>query len=147
MTAPQLVWFKHDLGLHDHAPLHEAVQCGPVICMYVYEPSLIVHPEFAVAHQVFTNQSLKELRQGLRALGGELTLRVSEVLNVVEEPLAEVHFEYIWAHEETGTFASYERDQRAWAKASGIPFTELPNNGLIRRSTSRDGWAKKWQNA
>lgn len=35
-----LVWFKRDLRLHDHAVLVEAATHGPVLCLYVIEPSV-----------------------------------------------------------------------------------------------------------
>ena len=143
----QLVWFKRDLRVRDHAPLFEASRRGPVICLYVFEPSLTALEEFDAAHQVFINQSLKALRNELRELGGELTLRVGEMPEVLETILSEQPIAHLWAHEETGTYASYVRDRhvRAWAKAKGLPFTELPNNGVVRRLKTRDGWAQGWQ--
>ena len=146
-TSVQLVWFKRDLRLHDHAPLLEASRRGPTLCLYVYEPSLIAAAEFDSAHQVFINASLKELRAGLRKLGGDLTLRVGEVPEVFDSLLREQPFGRIWAHEETGTFLSYERDRRVrrWAKARGVLFTEHPANGVVRRLKSRNGWAQRWQ--
>ena len=35
-----VVWFKRDLRVHDHAPLAAAVARGPVLCLYVVEPSV-----------------------------------------------------------------------------------------------------------
>jgi deoxyribodipyrimidine photo-lyase len=33
-----IVWFKRDLRIHDHAPLYEAAQAGfPVLPIYVVE--------------------------------------------------------------------------------------------------------------
>ena len=145
--ATQVVWFKRDLRVRDHAPLFAAAQRGPVICLYIYEPDQIAAPEFDAAHQVFINESLKVLRTELRRLGGELTLCVGEAVEVLERLRLEHPFEHLWAHEETGTYLSYVRDRRvrAWARAKGLPFTELPTNGVIRRLDTRDKWSKKWQ--
>ena len=38
--ALQVVWFKRDLRVVDHAPLLEAAQRGPVLPLYVVEPEL-----------------------------------------------------------------------------------------------------------
>ena len=47
-----VVWFKRDLRVHDHAPLAHAAAHGPVLCLYVLEPSLwMTLPRFDV-HQV-----------------------------------------------------------------------------------------------
>jgi len=145
--ATQVVWFKRDLRVRDHAPLYEAAQRGQVICLYIYEPSQIAAPDFDAAHQVFINESLKVLRAELRRLGGELTLRVGEAVEVLEGVMLEHPFEHLWAHEETETYSSYVRDRRvrAWTKMRELPFTELPTNGVIRRLETRDGWAKQWQ--
>ena len=52
----QLVWFKRDLRVEDHAPLYQASKAGPCICVYVYEPELLVTAEFDASHLVFINQ-------------------------------------------------------------------------------------------
>ncbi|CAN5906877.1 deoxyribodipyrimidine photo-lyase [soil metagenome] len=146
-SSVQVVWFKRDLRVRDHAPLYSAAQRGPVICLYVYEPSLIEAAEFGAAHLAFINDSSTELERELRLLGGALTLRCGELPDVLTGLFAEQPFARLWAHEETGTYDSYMRDRRvrAWAKARGLPFSELPGNGVIRRSPGRDGWTRRWQ--
>ena len=42
-----VVWFKRDLRVHDHAALHQAAARGPVLCLYVLEPSLWAEPDAA----------------------------------------------------------------------------------------------------
>ena len=37
----QLVWFKRDLRVHDHAALAQAAKQGPVLCVYIIEPSYL----------------------------------------------------------------------------------------------------------
>ena len=34
-----VVWFKRDLRLHDHAALVDAAAHGPLLCLYLIEPS------------------------------------------------------------------------------------------------------------
>lgn len=145
--ANQLVWFKRDLRIQDHMPLSEASAAGPCICLFIYEPELIEAPDFEAAHLHFINESLIELRQNLRAIGGELVFRTGEALSVLQDLSQQHRLKRIWAHEETFNFASYERDRRvrAWAKTSGILLTELPKDGVVRRLKSRDGWSRQWQ--
>jgi deoxyribodipyrimidine photo-lyase len=69
------VWFKRDLRVEDHRPLHEAAQRGPVLCLYVYEPELHGSVEFTSAHLDFLRESLISLQHSLRDLGGTLVLR------------------------------------------------------------------------
>ncbi|WP_155298527.1 uracil-DNA glycosylase [Deinococcus kurensis] len=143
----QLVWFKKDLRAHDHAPLWEAARRGPVLPVFIYEPEQLTHEEFAGHHLTYLNDSLRELDASLRALGTPLVVRVGEAVAVLDE-LREAHgVTAVWAHEETGNGVSFGRDRRvrAWARARGLPLTELPQNGVIRRMRNRDGWAATWE--
>ncbi|AZI45095.1 uracil-DNA glycosylase (plasmid) [Deinococcus psychrotolerans] len=143
----QLVWFKKDLRINDHAPLVEAAARGPVLPLYIYEPEQLAHEEFAGHHLMYLNDCLHELSERLRELGTPLIVRVGEAVSVMEALREEVGISGIWAHEETGNAVSYARDQRvrAWARERSILFHELPQNGVVRRMTNRDGWADTWE--
>ena len=143
--AVQLVWFKRDLRIHDHAPLAQAVAAGPCLCLYVYEPELIEAEDCDAAHLKFVNESLVELRKNLRQRGGELLLREGTMPDVLQQLNSEVSVAKIWAHEETYNHISYQRDRRvrAWAKSNSIPFEEIPQYGVVRRLKNRNGWAKQ----
>lgn len=39
-SSVQLVWFKRDLRIQDHAPLVYAAQQGAVLPVYIFEPQL-----------------------------------------------------------------------------------------------------------
>ncbi len=145
--AVQLVWFKRDLRISDHGPLSQALHSGKCICLFVYETELIEAPDFDGAHLQFINQSLIELRNNLRRLGGELILRTGRMPDVLEHLCRDHKIDKIWAHEETFNNISYQRDRRVrrWAKSNGIEFAEIPQNGVVRRLKNRDGWAVKWQ--
>ena len=56
-----VVWFKRDLRVHDHAPLAHAAAHGPVLCLYVLEPSLWTQPDSALQHYQFLRESLRDL--------------------------------------------------------------------------------------
>lgn len=143
----QVVWFKKDLRVADHAPLHEAALRGRVLPLYIYEPEQLHHEEFAGHHLTYLNDCLRELGQELACLGAPLVIRRGEVTATLSQLAREVDIAGLWAHEETGNMVSFQRDLRvhAWAKARGIPFTELPQNGVIRRMVNRDGWADNWE--
>lgn len=143
----QLVWFKRDLRVADHAPLREAARRGPCLCVYVYEPEVLATPEFDSSHLVFINQSLANLRESLRRLGADLIVRTGRLPDVFAELHAEHAFATIWAHEETGQAITYERDKRVarWCRNQGVNFYEAPANGVVRRLKSRDGWASSWR--
>ena len=141
--AIQLVWYKRDLRVCDHVPLVRATAAGPCLAIYVYEPELIEAEDSDAALLEFVNQSLVELRQKLRSIGGELLLRTGRMPDVLQELDSQFGIAKIWAHEETFNDLSYRRDQRvrAWAKQSGVAFEEIPQYGVVRRLKSRNGWA------
>jgi deoxyribodipyrimidine photo-lyase len=147
----QVVWFKRDLRIHDHAPLVLASAAGPVLPIYLVEPSLWRQPDAAARHWAFIRESLVELRAALAALGQPLVIRRGEALTVFEalrqSRLCPDRRLALWSHEETGNGWSYARDVAVgdWAREHGIVWTEVAQNGAIRRLKSRDGWARRWE--
>lgn len=142
-----VVWFKRDLRIEDHAPLTAAAERGAVLPLYIAESSVLHAEDFDSSHWTFIRASLIELRRGLAALGQPLVVRSGEALAVLQALHAESGIARLWAHEETGNWISYQRDRaiRAWAKSAGVRFTELPNDGVVRRLPSRDDWAGIWE--
>ena len=55
----QVVWFKRDLRVRDHAPLWHAAQRGPVLGLYVYEPELLA-AERAAVHATMGSADARE---------------------------------------------------------------------------------------
>jgi deoxyribodipyrimidine photo-lyase len=142
-----IVWFKRDLRVIDHVPLTSAVQRGAVLPLYIVEPTLLAAPDFAPRHWTFLRASLAELRERLATLGQPLVIRVGEVVDVFEALRTALPLAAIWAHEETGNGLSYTRDRavRRWARTQRVPFHEIPQHGVVRRLSSRDGWDEQWE--
>ena len=72
MTATQVVWFKRDLRIDDHAALCAAASRGPVLPLYVIEPELWEQPSYATRHWQLIRQSLTDLQGALKTQAGEL---------------------------------------------------------------------------
>ena len=139
-----LVWFKRDLRLSDHRPLREASERGQVICLYVFEPEVCGSEEFDESHFNFICESLAELRDGLRAKGGELAVRTGSLPGVFQDLRQQYPFADLWSHEETGNAVTFDRDRRvaAWAKERSVRWHELPQTvkcGLSGRATAGHG--------
>ncbi len=147
LEGVQVVWFKRDLRVRDHAPLLQACQRGPIICLYIYEPSWLLAPDFDPMHLRFINQSLAELEVELARRGGQLLLRVGEVVEVLEGLHRKVPFGALWSHEETGNWLSFMRDRAVerWAQERGVVWHQSPCNAVVRRLKNRDLWAGIWQ--
>ena len=142
----QVVWFKRDLRTVDHAPLAAAAARGPVLPLYVAESGLWQQPDRAGRHWAFEVECLMELRAALARLGQPLVVRLGEVTQVLDSLQHSHGIAGLWSHQETGNGWTYARDLRvkAWSRRHGVPWTELPQNGVVRALKSRDGWAKAW---
>lgn len=146
-TPLQIVWFKRDLRLVDHRPLLQASQAGPVLPLVVVEPELWQQADASARQWQFYAESLEALRQALAAIGQPLVVRVGDVIEVFERARRHFGVAALWSHEETGNGWTYARDLKvaAWARQHAIPWTELPQFGVIRRLGSRHGWARRWE--
>lgn len=142
----QLVWFKRDLRLEDHAPLAQAARAGAVLPLYVIEPDLIFAPDYDRLHYDFVSEALLELRAGLASLGQPLVVRFGEITSVLAQLAARHPFTALWSHAETGNALARARDERvrAWAREQALPWYELPQNGVFRGLARRDGWRRMW---
>ena len=62
----QIVWIKRDLRTRDHAPLAEAEASGlPYRVIFIFEPSLVAHPDCSDRHLRFQWQSIQDMQQRL----------------------------------------------------------------------------------
>jgi deoxyribodipyrimidine photo-lyase len=73
----QVVWFKRDLRLSDHAPLRAAAQAARVagarvVAVWFDEPDMWMQPDAAGQHRAFASECLAALDADLRGVGGEL---------------------------------------------------------------------------
>jgi deoxyribodipyrimidine photo-lyase len=138
-----IVWFKRDLRVEDHAPLLAASQAGQVVPLYIVEPDYWALPDSSRRHWHFIFDCLTGLRDDLRARGCDLVVRVGHVIDVLED-LRRVHPSItLWSHEETGNAWTYQRDLdvAAWCKLHQIKWHETPTNGVVRKLATRDKWA------
>ena len=138
-----LLWLKRDLRLHDHPALVLASGIGPVLPVFLAEPSLWSGPDASARQWDFVAESLADLRADLAEMGLPLVVRVGEATEVLDTLCRRHRITRIVSHEETGTLASYARDRAvaAWARSAGVQWTEVPQSGVVRRLASRDGWA------
>lgn len=139
-----VVWFKRDLRVGDHAPLVEATRAGPVLAVFVVEPSLLAQPETDASHWRFIAESLADLRAQLGARGAHLFIRTGEVVDVLHRLRRRLPFTHLYAHEETGNALTYARDRAVgrFCRAHGVAFVEHWQNGVQRPLRTRDGWAR-----
>ncbi|MFT7235633.1 MAG: deoxyribodipyrimidine photo-lyase [Methylophagaceae bacterium] len=142
----QIVWFKRDLRLHDHAALAMASNNGPCIPLYILEPALWHQADMSQRQYQFLNDCLSELDIELRNIGQQLVIRVGDAVTILQAISEQYAITGLWSHQETWNGWTYARDKRVkrWASSHAIPWHQPVQNGVIRRLRTRNGWAAKW---
>lgn len=157
-----VVWLKRDVRLHDHAPLQAACALGsnnPIFVLYLYEQNQLCEPTVHGSHIALTNEGLVDFDQQLCGTTDQqsgtttdyqfqyLTVCYNNALDVLQHIHSTYTIHRLLAHEETGHYASYQRDRqvRRWCKDNGIHFKEFVQSGVTRRLQSRDNFSKKLQ--
>lgn len=142
----QLVWFKRDLRIEDHAALSEAIKCGPILPLYILEPELWKQEDMSQRQYKFLTDCLVDLDRALQSIGQRLIIKVGDAVPVIQK-IHEVHdIQRIWSHQETWNRWTYFRDKqvKTWVQENAIPWHEPVQNGVIRCLKNRDGWASSW---
>jgi len=119
----QIVWFKRDLRIDDHAPLSTAAQRGQVIPLLVLEPEYWANPDSSARQYHFMQETALELHQNLSRMGSQLIIRVGDICDVLNSLSKRYDIDAIYAHLETHNFWTYQRDKRGrpWARDRAVP--------------------------
>ena len=142
-----VVWFKRDLRLTDHAPLHHAIQNGrPTLLLTFFEPSLMEAQESSARHWRFVYESIGEMQEQLAAYQVRLYAFHQEALPVLQAIHAQFTIHTLHAYQESGLALTYQRDKAvaSFCQKSGIHWQEYQNNGVIRGLKNRDKWSEAW---
>jgi deoxyribodipyrimidine photo-lyase len=148
IDAPtSVIWFKRDFRIEDHYPLAVGAQGGLVLPIWIVEPQWWKSPDMDRTHFGFAKTAALELREKLRALGGDLIIQIADAVDAFEVLSKRLTIREILSHEETGGMWTYRRDKRvlAWCKSKNIPWREFRQDGVVRRLATRDQWALRWQ--
>ena len=83
--ATNLVWLKRDLRTQDHEPLFWAEKAQtPYRILFVFEPSIMEHPDSSLRHQQFVYHSILELNKTLSSLNREVDIFYGEMVDVLK---------------------------------------------------------------
>lgn len=147
MEQVNIVWFKRDLRLGDHAPLKVALEDGlPVILVYCFEPELIASPKHDLRHWRFVWQSLMDLTAQLEPLQAKLHILYVDPVPLFQKLSQSYRIKTVLSHQETGIQLTYQRDKRVatFFKANGILWREFPQQGVKRGRKDRKNWSQDW---
>lgn len=149
----QIVWFKRDLRLFDHAPLFDVCALSaenniPTLLLYVFEPSVMQNYDYDIRHAQFISQSLIDLNNRLKVFKTEIIILHAEILLVFEFLNSAFSVASVRSYEEVGNTLTYERDKlvKKFFKKHGINWIESQIPGIYRGLKNRDSWRDDWYN-
>ena len=145
--AVNIVWLKRDLRTQDHAPLQAAEQAGlPYLLLYLFEPSLLAHPDTSLRHLQFQYHSLLHMNESLKPYQKAVQLAYAEADEVFEHLARQFDIRTVFSYQESGIDLSFKRDKRLkrYFKQKGISWQEFQRDGITRAIKNREGWIKRW---
>jgi len=142
-----IVWLKRDLRTQDHAPFQAAEKVGlPYRIIYLFEPSILKHPDSALRHQRFIYHSVLELNKTLNQFNRQVEIFYGEAVDVFGFLSSKLNIQTVFAHQETGIELTWKRDQKVntYFEEQGILWREFQRDGILRGINNRNGWDKNW---
>lgn len=101
-----LVWFRNDLRVHDNEVLTEAVnKADAIVPVYCFDPFYYRHTSFNTQktgnfRARFIHESVADLRQSLKNLGGQLIVRVGDPTVIIPELAQQYQVTEVYHHRE-----------------------------------------------
>jgi len=147
MKAINIVWLKRDLRTQDHAPFNAAEKEGlPYYPIYIFEPSLLAHPDASLRHQQFVYHSSLVLNDELLKYKRRVELLFGEAEEIFRYIASKFVIRKVFSYQETGVELTWKRDKKVNAlfQEKRIVWKQFQRDGIVRGITNRDGWDKNW---
>ena len=131
--AVNVVWFKRDLRLSDHAALERAIALNAdTLLLYILEPELVQDPHYRGRHWQFIGQSLTDMQKTLSSFGHPLEVVEGNALEVLKRVHEARCINTLLSYEETGLDVTFQRDRKvsAFCQGAGIDWQEFQTNGI-----------------
>ncbi|MFN5223423.1 MAG: deoxyribodipyrimidine photo-lyase/cryptochrome family protein [Bacteroidota bacterium] len=142
-----IVWLKRDLRTQDHEPFLLAEQDGiPYLCVFIFEPSIISHPDTSHRHLWFQHQSLKDISDRLTPYNKSPWLFHAEAEQVFSHLCSQFEVSKVFSYMESGVRITYERDKKikSFFQSNNIRWFESKRDGIVRGAKNRMGWDGQW---
>ncbi len=107
-----VVWYRRDLRIYDHEPLYRAARRGAVIPVFVFDRSLLLHPETGSGRVRFMLSCLAALQQDIASRGGRLILRSGDPVEVLPQLVKDTNADGIYSYVDFERIYGRVRDAR-----------------------------------
>ena len=142
-----IVWIKRDIRTWDHAAFDAAEKENiPYLPIFIFEPSLMQHPDCSLRHLQFQYLSILESNKKLSLYNKEIQVfeaEVHEVFDLLNQYFQIIH---VFSYQESGIQLTYDRDIRMGKrfKQENIKWIEFQRDGIQRGIHNRKDWDKQW---
>lgn len=146
-TAINIVWMKRDIRSQDHLPLHMAEEAGlPYLLLYLFEPTLMAHPDVSERHLQFQYQSVLAFNAQTEQHGRWISLAQADAAEMFTYLISVYDIQNIYSYQESGTELSWKRDKwlAKFCQTHAISWTECQKDGVRRAFSDRTDWDKSW---
>ncbi|MCT7967241.1 DASH family cryptochrome [Laspinema sp. D1] len=105
-SQPIILWYRNDLRVHDHEPLHRAIQNhAPIVPIYCFDPrqfskTTYGFPKTGPFRAQFLLESVANLRQFLQNLGSNLIIKIGKPESILPQIAQQVNASAIYFHQE-----------------------------------------------
>ncbi len=132
MASATLVWFRHDLRLHDRPELLAAAALGPVVPVYVHAPDEDGDWAPGAASRYWLHRALQDVSEQLRARGSRLIVRAGASARELAQVTAETAARrVVWSRSWSPAAAARDEAVAAMLRASGAEVVIEPANLLV----------------
>ena len=142
-----VVWFKRDLRLADHAPLAAACERNlPLLLLYLMEPELVEDDHYSTRHWRFIFESIEDMDRRLGACAARIQVMHGAACQCFADLDELFEIDTIFSHEEIGLELTYRRDRqmREWCAGRDVLWQESPSGAVQRGRTHRQDWDRHW---
>jgi deoxyribodipyrimidine photo-lyase len=142
-----ILWFKRDLRLSDHAPLHAALQSDlPLLMLYILDNNVVNDKHYTSRHWQFVRDCLVDIGKALKSYNQQLTVFQGDSIQIFEEINKVYGINAIYSHQETGLNVTYKIDKALakWCVSNQVSWYEYQANGVLRGIKNRTDWVQKW---
>ena len=150
LSSPQsinIVWLKRDLRSQDHGALHAAEQNGlPYLIIFLFEPSVMGHPDCSLRHLQFQYHSLIELNEYFKPYHQSIQVFQEEAIPVFHHLINSFNIQNIYSYQESGIQKTFDRDLalKKLFNQQGIIWKEFQRDGIVRGLRNRKDWDEMW---
>lgn len=146
-SSINIVWLKRDLRTQDHEPFWHAEQAEEdYLVLYIFEPSIIDHPDTSLRHLQFCYHAIQDMNNELSNFQREVLMCFGDALKIFDYLNNEYAINKVFSYQESGIRKTWERD-RSLAKffrLQGINWEEYQRDGILRGIRNRKNWDKRW---